>query len=1657
MASQELLVTLGLASNSFSKKMKEILKEVKQFDHELDEANNSVKGFAKTQEGVATKLNKLQNKFETLGRATELYKQEKSKLTQELYQSQKAFITLDKQIGETKTKLERHNTVLANSQSNYDKAKAGMTNLESSYKSVGKEVSSLEKVLAKEIKAYDDMQNKQLKSAESIRKMEDSFNKLQSTLDKQTMAYDKSNRKLEETEKKINTLKKAVSTSEAVYKESSNQVKTLTQELKRAEDVYGKNADETKKYASALKEAQQMQRMAEKEVSKLNKELDKARDTWTKTSDTIKKQADNMAKTSKEMYAMEQKISKANTELKEFSKAMDKSALSIRETQDKLGRLKNNYEQLGKAVANQKAKLESAKSSLNSNKANVEALKTELARLESEYLKTGKAVQTTASKLKSVNSDYAKHRAEVNKLNLEIQETQRKMATLRWDNISDGLGKTADRISKFSAPIRELGDSLTAGLSVPIAGFVGIASKTFMEFEQQMYKVNAIIDKGSLTSEQSFNKLSDSSRKFAKETQYTANEVGEAYGFMAMAGWDLEKSTANMRPMLDLATIGMVDLGVASDIVTDSMTSFQNTGITAKQFVDVFAKTITIANTDVETMGETLKYVAPVMGSLGATFEDTSVAIGLMANAGIKGSQAGTSLASGFTRLIKPSKEAKKVMEKYGIVIQKNKDGQVDLMGTMQHLRAKLGGLSEDEKAVAVSTLFGLTAMKGWLPIINATTDDFNKLSNEIKNAGGITEEVMAEMEKSGAYTFKILLSNIQDFLISVGDALAPAFKDIAGWLTEATGKLSEWVQKMQETSPETLALIGKLGLFAVVIPPILSLIGRMGDGFSTLMSLGSGLAKGMSGLKGRMGEVAGVTDGANTKFLTLIKAFMKTPVGIGIAVGSLALLMSAIGDNQRALAELQETWGGFGEFVGRVCETVSGVVQIAFAFIGQGLSTVGKAIVALLKGKWKEIDNIVAEGGAKMAMSMNEGMSKVKGEATRGMKLIREANSSELSEIERVWQYSMDRLPNLTYDNLDKTSNLFGKMLGGVSDETFTMLRGTSDTMARMLAGISENTADKGAVIRKNLENMLLSGSTSADKLKQDLEKTMGLVNEYMADSTARFGETAQSMFDKLSETSKFGAENVATRMVESLQKMDADTVTTLSQMGESWKSIFDGIATDGSMETDHMVRLITSRIQAMAKENPEYLSLMKDEMTNYLGLLKEQGNQEVGLLQSGISEKMQSILLSTDGIGRQIVENLDISDASTMTQEQLNTLNMMLSQSGLDAVSMEEGRKIVDSILQSMSTLPENAGTVMDNTKMAIEQGTSSIGETMYNTGSESVSNLNQGIIDNVGTVSTSTGEISNALSSIDNIQLGNVTKQLSNIKDWLSKVKAESSNTANGMKNLTNLPFGNTTKGLQQTHMWIGRVATASKSTASSMKNLTNLPFGNTTKGLSEVNRWLGTVKTSSTATTNGLKAITKVTYGSVTKGLSQIDRWLVASNKAGLNVNTTLRNLSQVRFGGLVSSLNSLISALNRVKSTAGSTRSAVISVQNARSSLPRMVSMPQADVQTQELNPMARSGALDMSRFKTSGGWYVPQPVPTTSAPTQSSDNESQKELIRVLTQQNQLLIQLLTADRNINVNMEVSGRSIATATAPYMNKEIEKLNKRNSRLGGVTR
>ena len=226
------------------------------------------------------------------------------------------------------------------------------------------------------------------------------------------------------------------------------------------------------------------------------------------------------------------------------------------------------------------------------------------------------------------------------------------------------------------------------------------------------------------------------------KTKFSASDSADAFKYMAMAGWDASQMMDGIAGIMDLAAASGEDLATTSDIVTDALTAFGLQASDSAHFADVLAQASSKSNTNVGLMGETFKYVAPVAGALGYSVEDTAVAIGLMANSGIKGSQAGTALRSTITRLAKPVGESKDAVEELGISIT-NADGTMkSLSQTMVELREKFAGLTEEQKAQYAAMLAGQEGMSGLLAIVNASDEDFQKLTDEINNSNGAAQDM---------------------------------------------------------------------------------------------------------------------------------------------------------------------------------------------------------------------------------------------------------------------------------------------------------------------------------------------------------------------------------------------------------------------------------------------------------------------------------------------------------------------------------------------------------------------------------------------------------------------------------------------------------------------------------------------------------------------------------------------------------------------------------------------------------------------------------------------------------------------------------------------------------------------------------------------------
>lgn len=345
---------------------------------------------------------------------------------------------------------------------------------------------------------------------------------------------------------------------------------------------------------------------------------------------------------------------------------------------------------------------------------------------------------------------------------------------------------TVKAVDLVTAPVRGILNLLKnpifqAGAVLGVTFSVADTVNTYKDFEAAMSQVKAV--SGATGSE--FDKLTAKAKEMGATTKFTAKESAEAFNYMAMAGWNAEQMTDGISGILNLAAASGEDLATTSDIVTDALTAFGLKASDATHFSDVLAQASSSANTDVGMMGETFKYVASMAGSLSYSIEDVALMTGLMANSGIKSTQAGTSLNSVLTRLATNSNGAADAIAALGVNFYDSTGNARPLATVMGELREATAGMNQEQKSNLANTVAGMEAQKGLLAILNATQEDYDKLAESINHADGAAEK-MSKIQLdnlSGDITY--FQSAVDGLKISLGERLSNSWlRDIVQWLT---------------------------------------------------------------------------------------------------------------------------------------------------------------------------------------------------------------------------------------------------------------------------------------------------------------------------------------------------------------------------------------------------------------------------------------------------------------------------------------------------------------------------------------------------------------------------------------------------------------------------------------------------------------------------------------------------------------------------------------------------------------------------------------------------------------------------------------------------------------------------------------------------------
>ena len=575
--------------------------------------------------------------------------------------------------------------------------------------------------------------------------------------------------------------------------------------------------------------------------------------------------------------------------------------------------------------------------------------------------------------------------------------------------------------SGFNKGISNLSKIATTGLGVAVGnaitkvvdkvGSIGTAAvKVGMNFEAEMSKVASI--SGATGDE--FQKLIDKAKEMGSKTKFSATESAQAMEYMAMAGWKTQDMVDGLKGIMDLAAASGEDLASTSDIVTDALTAFGLSASDSTHFADVLAKASSNANTNVAMMGETFKYVAPVAGAMGYSVEDCSVAIGLMANSGIKASQAGTSLRQMLSRLAKPTDEVQGAMDQLGVSLTDSAGNMKSLDTVMGDLRNGFKGLSKAEQAQLATSLAGQEAMSGLLAIVNASDGDFDKLKDSIYNCKDAAANMAVVAQDNLAGQITSLKSKAEGLGIAFYGSIQEPLKELAsvgvkaledlnnaytsngfvGFINEVGNKvpllqsftdaIAGLAEKTKSMSTDELMNLGKTAAVLAGAGPAISLFGSQIGNVQSAVSGFSGITTGVLSELGKLpkgfksatksaanfrkdftGSLKGLGSAVTEPFQVLTpklsatvgkigKVVSSVPGKIGGAVGKIgSAIASKIPRITSAFSLLGDTAGYLGAWGGQIGSALQGVLGTVAGFIPSfvGLMNFGAVAAVVIAG----------------------------------------------------------------------------------------------------------------------------------------------------------------------------------------------------------------------------------------------------------------------------------------------------------------------------------------------------------------------------------------------------------------------------------------------------------------------------------------------------------------------------------------------------------------------------------------------------------------------------------------------------------------------------------------------------------------------------------
>lgn len=809
---------------------------------------------------------------------------------------------------------------------------------------------------------------------------------------------------------------------------------------------------------------------------------------------------------------------------------------------------------------------------------------------------------------------------------------------LRMDQYERNLRNAERQMNDFSSrmesagkKMQNVGKKMTTAITLPIAGVAAAATKMGMDFESGMSEVQAI----SGATAEDLQVLEDRARELAKETKFSATEAADALKYMSLAGWNTKQMYEGLPAVLDLAAAANMDLARASDIVTDTMSAFQMQAEESNKTSDIFAQTQAKSNTNVEQLGEAMKYAGAAANSANMDLEETNTILGILADSGIKGSMAGTTFTAMLRDMKKNADDGNLAVGDMSVALYDAEGNMRDMGNIIAEITKATEDMTTAQRDATLSNLFGEQALKGMNILLATGTDRYNELENAIRNSDGASKDMSKTMMDNMKGSWESIKSTLGEAALQIYEVLLPSLESLADKVATA----ADWFTNLDESTRETII---KMTGLAAAVGPVLLVGGKLAGSIKTITSL-FGMFSGATATAAGAGGLGALGTGLTTT-LTAVAPWAAAIAGAGLAAYGLYKNLSedaipavdlfgdevsentqqAVGgflelEEKATLALNQLSWSGQ-----TVTEEMTNNIIVTFDEMGNQILSSMKSDhqeqLVTMQNFFGERSALTEEEEAEILASMEKNQQEQANQIQIGQERIkeilntakeekRELKEEERTEINRIQQAMTEKaveymsesereqkviLERLKTESSTITAQQAAEVVRNSLTQKEQTIANAEEQYNRVVAEIIKQRDETGTISGEQAQKLMQDAKMQYEEVKSNAQKMhQDVVSEAKQQAQEHVNEVnwstgeIKSKWQAMTEEVKSGAIRFKEDMTQTIKELGADIKNEWSNLVEETKQKWNDVKTSVSKNIDSVKSKISEGIDRIKEWN--------------------------------------------------------------------------------------------------------------------------------------------------------------------------------------------------------------------------------------------------------------------------------------------------------------------------------------------------------------------------------------------------------------------------------------------------------------------------------------